>query len=174
VNDTHIVKPKCWLRNCKHFQKIAERRKGDPLSAFFVCAAFPRWPGIPREIAYGKNLHLKPFKGDHGIDTNPKKGRKNDMKKKNKGKGKGKGETAAKPQKNGSGNGKIVQKALKYPFDQLEKGKSFTIENAQEMEGKVTRRENVRVLAFEYGNRNDMRFEVSKIEGTKCKVTRIA
>ena len=29
------------------------------------CKAFKK--GIPREIAYGKNLHLKPVKGDNGI-----------------------------------------------------------------------------------------------------------
>jgi hypothetical protein len=76
VNDTHIVKPKCWIRECKHFRGIAEKKKGDPLSAFFVCDAFPECPGIPEEIAYGKNLHLKPFPGDKGIRFEPKEGGK--------------------------------------------------------------------------------------------------
>ncbi len=84
----------------------------------------------------------------------------------------GKGEPALVRQKKGSGRGK-GQKAIKYPFDQLEKKQSFTIENAQEMEGKVTRRENARVLAYEFGLRHGMRFKVGPIEGTQCTVTRI-
>lgn len=84
-------------------------------------------------------------------------------------------EKAIKPRKKRAKKEKTVKKpCLKYAFDTLNKGQSFTIENPQGMEGKVTRRENVRVLASEYGKRNNMRFEVSKIEGTKCTVTRLS
>jgi hypothetical protein len=84
-----------------------------------------------------------------------------------------KGETTVVRQKKDSGNGKIGQKALKYPFDTLNKGESFTIENADQMTGAVTVRENVRVLAFEYGKRHGLKFKVSPIEEGKCTVTRL-
>ncbi len=38
--------------------------KGE-LDERLFCDAFP--DGIPEEIAYGDNLHLKPVKGDHGL-----------------------------------------------------------------------------------------------------------
>ena len=77
--------------------------------------------------------------------------------------------------KAGAGNGKKAPSGLKlkYPFDSLEKGQSFVVEGADQMEGKVTRHENVRVLAFEYGKRHGMRFKVSPIEERKCVVTRL-
>ena len=57
-----MMEPKCFTRNCKHFiGAIGE----DEVEQVVVCAAFP--DGIPFEIAYGVNLHTKPFEGDHGI-----------------------------------------------------------------------------------------------------------
>jgi hypothetical protein len=63
--------------------------------------------------------------------------------------------------------------ALKYSFDTLNKGQSLTIEDADKPAGKVTVRENARVLAFEYGKRNDMVFKVSPIKDGRCVVTRL-
>lgn len=88
-------------------------------------------------------------------------------------KAKGKGKTAVVRQKKDSGNGKIAQKALKYPFDTLNRGKSFTIEGADQMEGNVTKRENIRRLAYEFGLRSNREFEVTPIQEGKCIVKRI-
>ena len=59
--------PICKQRQCRHFSGMIEF--GMQQEPGFVqvptCRAFPR--GIPREIAYGKNLHLTPFKDDGGI-----------------------------------------------------------------------------------------------------------
>jgi len=58
-----IREPKCWNRKCKHF--IGVKSDGLELNERTFCKAFPE--GIPKEIAYGKNLHLKPVDGDRGI-----------------------------------------------------------------------------------------------------------
>jgi hypothetical protein len=44
---------------CKHFSK-------KPIT----CGAFPK--GIPKKILDGKFSHVKPYKGDHGIQFEPK------------------------------------------------------------------------------------------------------
>ena len=57
-----LVEPECFKRQCKHFLGVIgsnEFNEGPN------CEAFPK--GIPREIAYGENKHIRPFKGDHGI-----------------------------------------------------------------------------------------------------------
>lgn len=61
-----LNEPKCFVRNCKHFQGVQVRdpNTGDADSKY-VCRAFPN--GIPDEISVGDNLHLKPYPGDHGI-----------------------------------------------------------------------------------------------------------
>lgn len=52
-----IVEPNCSKRNCIHFQGV----KGDSETEQFVyCKAFPN--GIPFDIAYGNDKHLKPTK----------------------------------------------------------------------------------------------------------------
>ena len=58
---TTAIEPKCSERNCKHF--IGIRTVGK--HAQFVCKAFSK--GIPEDITYGTNLHLKPYPGDNGI-----------------------------------------------------------------------------------------------------------
>ncbi len=83
---------------------------------------------------------------------------------------KGRDETHPVRQKKDSGNGGFK---FKYPFiSQLDKGKSLTIEGADQMEGNVTKRENVRRLAYEFGLRHGMKFKVSPIESGRCTVTR--
>lgn len=54
-----IAEPKCSKRDCKHFIGI----KFDDVheKATLYCEAFPN--GIPRNIAYGSDKHLKPHKG---------------------------------------------------------------------------------------------------------------
>lgn len=59
-----IAEPKCSLRGCKHFLGV-KNDDGDESNERVVCEAFPN--GIPDEIAYGTNKHLKPFPGDNGI-----------------------------------------------------------------------------------------------------------
>lgn len=58
-----LEEPKCWKRKCKHY--IGVKNDGNESTERFFCEAFP--DRIPREIAYGKNKHLKPVDGDHGI-----------------------------------------------------------------------------------------------------------
>jgi hypothetical protein len=70
---TTPVQPKCSLRDCRHFRGMRQHDRKDPLSLFWVCKAFPRWPGIPTDISYGNNLHLEPYPDDHGIRLEPKK-----------------------------------------------------------------------------------------------------
>ena len=36
------------------------------------CAAYPRGRGIPEIIRFGDNPHTSPYKGDHGIQYEPK------------------------------------------------------------------------------------------------------
>lgn len=59
-----LKEPKCFTRNCKHFNGVIQP-EGTELGETVACAAFPE--GIPKEIAYGTNLHLDPYKGDSGI-----------------------------------------------------------------------------------------------------------
>ena len=55
--------PKCWTRKCKHF--IGAKNDGDETTERWVCEAYP--DGIPSRIAFGNSRHIKPEKGDHGI-----------------------------------------------------------------------------------------------------------
>ena len=56
--------PKCYERQCRYFIGVSQP-DGTELSERVICAAFP--DGIPGEISYGDNLHLRPYPGDHGI-----------------------------------------------------------------------------------------------------------
>ena len=62
-----LIEPNCSKRQCVHFLGV----RGDPTPGEpergerNYCAAFP--DGIPDEITYGSNLHLKPVDGDHGL-----------------------------------------------------------------------------------------------------------
>lgn len=59
-----LATPRCFERQCRHFIGVSQP-DGTELTERVVCAAFLN--GIPNEIAYGDNLHLQPFPGDHGI-----------------------------------------------------------------------------------------------------------
>lgn len=50
--------PKCFIRDCLHFQGVSQP-DGTEMIELVICKAFP--DGIPNEISYGKNLHLKPL-----------------------------------------------------------------------------------------------------------------
>lgn len=52
-----ISEPKCSKRNCKHF--IGVKPNQNEKLPITICEAFPK--GIPDEIAYGDNKHLKPI-----------------------------------------------------------------------------------------------------------------
>tara|TARA_B100001964_G_scaffold236428_1_gene298129 strand:+ start:142 stop:393 length:252 start_codon:yes stop_codon:yes gene_type:complete len=67
-----LAEPKCFKRRCINFIGPKSTKKRSAMKTtvdgvILSCKAFPNGKGIPFEIAYGKNLHLKPFKGDHGI-----------------------------------------------------------------------------------------------------------
>lgn len=62
--------PQCFKRNCKHYIGVEGERE-DMSDHKVVCKAFPK--GIPRVIAYGTNLHKRPYPGDHGIQFEEKK-----------------------------------------------------------------------------------------------------
>ena len=55
-----IATPKCWDRKCKHFIGVKQDNEEETTERV-VCKAFP--DGIPDEIAYGKNKHSKPIRG---------------------------------------------------------------------------------------------------------------
>ena len=59
-----IEEPRCSIRQCKHLMGVSQP-DGTEESEVPFCRAFPT--GIPDEIAYGDNLHLKPYPGDGGI-----------------------------------------------------------------------------------------------------------
>lgn len=59
-----MSKPTCRKRNCVHYLGIRQDNEQEETERV-VCTAFP--DKIPDEIAYGPNLHLKAFPGDHGI-----------------------------------------------------------------------------------------------------------
>ena len=54
-----LDEPNCYKRRCKHFIGVEGGCTED--HEYFVCEAFPE--GIPDQIAYGRNKHLKVFKG---------------------------------------------------------------------------------------------------------------
>lgn len=60
-----LVEPQCSIRNCVHFLGVDQPDSNEEESERVVCSAFP--DGIPREIAYGKELHADPYPGDQGI-----------------------------------------------------------------------------------------------------------
>lgn len=65
-----MAEPRCSIRNCKHLIGVKQDPDENEESERVVCAAFPE--GIPSVIAYGDELHLKPFPGDHGIQYEKK------------------------------------------------------------------------------------------------------
>ena len=65
-----ILSPKCYIRKCEHFIGVKQPKNNESLE-YCHCKAFPK--GIPFEIAYGKNLHIRPYSGDNGIQFEPMK-----------------------------------------------------------------------------------------------------
>jgi len=65
-----ILPPRCYERKCKHYQGI-KQSDGTEQTEFVYCEAFS--DGIPNDIAYGDNLHLEPYPGDHGIQYEKEK-----------------------------------------------------------------------------------------------------
>jgi hypothetical protein len=59
-----LAEPRCWARSCKHYLGVKQAGQ-DETGEVNYCTAFPS--GIPQPIAYGDNLHLEPYPGDHGI-----------------------------------------------------------------------------------------------------------
>lgn len=51
-----IQEPNCFTRNCTHFRGVIQP-DGTELTERPCCAAYPN--GIPDDIAYGKDKHLK-------------------------------------------------------------------------------------------------------------------
>jgi len=56
-----LLEPECHKRKCKHYIGIKWLEPDNEGSEVNYCEAFP--DGIPPEIAYGDNKHLKPLKG---------------------------------------------------------------------------------------------------------------
>ena len=54
-----LAEPTCWTRECKHYIGVIQP-DGTEQTETNSCSAFPK--GIPAEIAYGNNRHLKPLK----------------------------------------------------------------------------------------------------------------
>tara|TARA_B100000315_G_C14427845_1_gene518719 strand:+ start:155 stop:361 length:207 start_codon:yes stop_codon:yes gene_type:complete len=55
-----LKEPRYYTRQCVHYRGVIWLGKEES-SEVNSCNAFP--DGIPDEIAYGDNLHLKPLKG---------------------------------------------------------------------------------------------------------------
>ena len=55
-----IDQPQCHMRKCTHFLGVKSDPPGPETNERPYCLAFP--DGIPTDIAYGDDLHLKPKK----------------------------------------------------------------------------------------------------------------
>ena len=55
-----LAEPRCFTRQCKNYIGVIQP-DGTELTETNSCRAFPE--GIPFEIAYGDNLHLKSLPG---------------------------------------------------------------------------------------------------------------
>jgi len=67
-----LAEPQCYVRKCINFISIEDTKKERSKKStvdgvILTCKAFPNGEGIPDDIAYGENLHLKPFPKDNGI-----------------------------------------------------------------------------------------------------------
>ena len=51
-----LAEPNCFTRKCKHFTGV-DQPDGTEMTERVVCEAYPK--GIPGDIAYGDDLHLK-------------------------------------------------------------------------------------------------------------------
>ena len=81
---------------------------------------------------------------------------------------------AVKSRKKRAKKEKAAQKhALKYPFDTLDKGQSFTIPDADKATGKVTVLQNVKVLSYEFGKRHGLKFKIKRTDDGQVECTRI-
>ena len=54
----------CSKLKCRHYHGVTQP-DGTEATEVDICTAFPK--GIPVEIAQGKNMHVDPYPGDHGI-----------------------------------------------------------------------------------------------------------
>jgi hypothetical protein len=61
-----ILTPECYHRGCKWYKGI-DQPDGTEKTEVNVCEAFPE--GIPEDIAYGANKHLKVIEGQTGDFT---------------------------------------------------------------------------------------------------------
>jgi len=64
-----ISSPNCFERKCKHYIGVKNFSSEVETDEQNICSAFKN--GIPTEIAYGTNLHTKPYEGDNGIQFEP-------------------------------------------------------------------------------------------------------
>ena len=55
-----LAEPKCYTRGCRHFAGVRQDRRAEATERV-VCPAFP--DGIPDEVAYGSDPHLRPREG---------------------------------------------------------------------------------------------------------------
>ena len=58
-----LREPKCFARDCVNF--LGVNNEQNETKQLLICKAF--LGGIPDVIAYGSDLHLKPFPGDRGL-----------------------------------------------------------------------------------------------------------
>jgi hypothetical protein len=54
-----LATPNCYKRRCRHFLGVIQP-DGTEMTEVHSCEAFP--DGIPGEISYGRNKHLRPLK----------------------------------------------------------------------------------------------------------------
>jgi hypothetical protein len=59
-----LDEPNCNKRRCKHYAGVGQKVDTEEEEFEFPqCYAFPTYPGIPAEIAYGEEKHLQPIPG---------------------------------------------------------------------------------------------------------------
>lgn len=61
-----LAEPRCWTRHCRHYLGIKTTKPVEDMESpvdgvVNYCQAFP--DGIPDQIAYRRNKHLNPIRG---------------------------------------------------------------------------------------------------------------
>lgn len=62
-----IEQSQCEKRRCMNYVGVRRKNEQEEATERHVCLAFRNGDGIPLDIAFGDNLHLRSIPGDSGI-----------------------------------------------------------------------------------------------------------